>query len=61
MKKKIALALSVDQVIIEYSNEILKSLTNLGLQYKIAFNYADLKKAPGPNKVNKKKCLQRMV
>jgi len=58
LKKKIQLAFCIDQIIIEYCNEILKSFTDLGLQYKLAFNYADLKKAKGPSKKNKKRGLQ---
>ena len=47
----------MDQVIIEYCNEILKSITDIGLDYKLAFNYSDLKKAKGPSKKNKKRGL----
>ena len=36
-------------------------MTNLGLQYKCAFNFSDLRKAPSANKVNKKKSLERML
>ena len=57
MKKKLQIGFCLDQVIIEYCNEILKSLTDIGLDYKLAFNYADLKKAKGPTKKNKKRAL----
>ena len=50
LKKKLVLALSLDQIIVEYTNEILQSLTNLGLAYKLAFNFSDLKNAIGPTK-----------
>jgi hypothetical protein len=39
----------------------LKSLTDLGLHYKLAFNFSDLKKAKGPNKLNKKRGLQSSI
>jgi hypothetical protein len=55
--KKLNLSLSLDYFILEYSNEILKSLTNLGLTYKIAFNYGDLKPALKGTKKNKKRCI----
>lgn len=61
LKKKVTLAVCLDQIIIEYCNEILKSLTDLGLQYKLAFNYSDLKKAKGPSKKNKKRGLQTTI
>lgn len=51
----------LDHVIIEYNNETLKSLTNLGLEYKIANNFSDLFPATGPSKLNKKKTLMRMI
>lgn len=56
-KKRIVVAFQLDQFIIEYCNEILKSVTDLGLSYKMAFNFADLKPAKAPNKLNKKRGL----
>ncbi|MFM7857207.1 MAG: hypothetical protein ACKO96_36130, partial [Flammeovirgaceae bacterium] len=53
--------IQVDQIVIEYNNEILKNLTNLALEYRIAFNFSDLHAALGPNRINKKKTLQRMI
>lgn len=61
LKKKINLNLQLDQIIIEYCNDILKSLTDIGLQYKLAFNFSDLKAAKGPNKLNKKRGLQTSI
>ncbi len=51
----------LDQLIIEYNNEILKALTNLALQYRIGFNFTDLYPAPGPSKINKRRNLHRMI
>lgn len=51
LKKKITLAVALDQIIIEYNSEILKSFTELALEYRIAFNYSDLVKAPGSKKL----------
>lgn len=56
-KKKIGLGLTIDQIILEYCNEILKSITDISLNYKLAFNFADLKPAKGPSKKNKKRGL----
>ena len=51
----------LDQVIVEYNSEILKHLTNMGLEFKIALMYSDLFKAPDPSKLNKKRSLGRML
>lgn len=61
LKKKINLNMCIDQIIVEYCNDIMKSLTDLGIQYKLAFNYSDMKPAKGPNKLNKKRGLQTTV
>jgi hypothetical protein len=45
-KKNLQLNMVIDQVIIEYNNEILKSLTALGLEYRLATNYSDLHPNP---------------
>lgn len=58
LKKKINVSVGLDQVVVEYCNDILKSLTDLGLTYKLAFNYGDMKPALKPNKLNKKRSLQ---
>jgi hypothetical protein len=60
-KKNLQVNVQVDQIVIEYNNEILKNLTNLALEYRIAFNFSDLHAALGPNRINKKKTLQRMI
>jgi hypothetical protein len=52
LKKKITLAVAQDQIIIEYNSELLKSFTELALEYRIAFNYSDLVKAPGGKKLS---------
>jgi hypothetical protein len=61
VKKKLVLALQLDQVIFEYCNEILKSLAEICLAYKLAFNYGDLEPAIGPKKKNRKRCLSRRL
>ncbi len=61
IKKNLQLNLLLDQVVIEYNSEILKSLTGLALDYKIASFFGDLYPAPKPNKINKKKNLWRMI
>lgn len=60
-KKNLQCNIALDQLIIEYNNEILKALTSTILQFKILFNFSDLHPAPGPSKLNKKKTLQRMI
>lgn len=60
-KKNLQCNIALDQLIIEYNNEILKALTSTVLQYKILFNFSDLHPAPGPSKLNKKRTLQRMI
>ena len=42
VKKNLQVSMVIDQVVIEYNNEILKSLTALGLEYRLATNYSDL-------------------
>lgn len=46
VKKNLQLNVLLDQVVVEYNNEILKSLTSLGLEYKIASFFGDLYPAP---------------
>ena len=47
---------------IEYNNEILKNLTSIAaVDYRIFFNFTDLHPAVGPSKINKKKCLWRII
>ena len=60
-KKNLQCNIALDQLIIEYNNEILKALTSTILQFKIVFNFSDLYPAPGPSKLNKKRTLQRMI
>jgi hypothetical protein len=60
-KKNLQCNITLEQLIIEYNNEILKALTSTILQYKILFNFSDLHPAPGPSKLNKKRTLQRMI
>jgi len=60
-KKKLTCIIGLDQLIIEYNNDILKALTSTILEYKILFNFSDLHPAPGPSKANKKRTLQRMI
>ena len=61
IKKKLVLAVQLDQVIIEYTNDILKNLTDIGIAYKLAFNYADLKPAIKAGKKNRKRCIMRRL
>ncbi len=61
IKKNLQLNLVLDHLIVEYNNEILKSLTNLGLEYKVLTRFSDLLKAPGPTKINKHRNLWRMI
>lgn len=60
-KKNLQCNIALDQLIIEYNNEILKALTSTVLGFKILFNFSDLHPAPGPSKLNKKRTLQRMI
>lgn len=60
-KKNLQFTMVLDQFVIEYNNEILKNLTNLALEFRIANNFTDLHPAPGPSKFNKKKNLWRMI
>jgi hypothetical protein len=53
IKKKIVLAVNLDQIIVEYCSEIFKSMTNLILEFKELFHFSDLYKAP--NSTGKKK------
>ena len=53
--------ITLDQLIIEYNNDILKALTNLAVQYKIGFMFSDLCPAPGATSKNRHRCLQRKV
>ena len=48
-------------MIIEYNNDILKNLTEIGIAYKLAFNYGDLKPAITAGKKNRKRCVQRRL
>ena len=48
-------------MIIEYCNEILKNIAEIGIAYKLAFNYGDLEPAIGPKKKNRKRCLARRL
>lgn len=57
LKKKINLSVGLDHFVIEYCNDVLKSITDLGINYKLAFNFSDMKPALKPNKVNKKRSL----
>ena len=52
---------TLDQCLIEYNNDILKALTNLGVQYKIGFMFSDLTTAIGPTAKNRHRCLQRRI
>lgn len=52
IKKNLQCNIALDQLIIEYNNEILKNITSLVLQYKVLFNFSDLHPAPGPSKFN---------
>jgi len=61
IRKNLQATIVLDQVIIEYNNEILKNLTNLGLDFKIVNNFTDLYPAPGPSKANPKRTLWRML
>jgi hypothetical protein len=61
IKKNVQAGITLDQVIIEYNNEILKNLSSLGLQYKIAFKFSDLHPATRPSKLNKNKTLWRVI
>lgn len=56
-KKTLVLDMHLDHFLVEYNNEILKNLTNLGLEYRILFNFMDLKMAPKANAKNKKRTL----
>lgn len=60
-KKNVQVSVLLDQFIIEYNSDVLKSITNLAVDYKIATMFSDLHPAPGPSKINKKKNLMRMI
>jgi hypothetical protein len=51
LKKKVTLAVALEQIIVEYNSEILKSFTELAMENRIAFNFGDLFPAPGLNKM----------
>ena len=53
--------LTLDQLVFEHNNDILKALTNLGVQYKILFMFSDLCPAPSATAKNRYRCLQRKV
>jgi hypothetical protein len=60
-KMTLGCQLTLDQLVFEYNNDILKALTNLAVQYKIGFMFSDLCPAPGPTAKNRFRCLQRRV
>jgi len=53
--------ITLDRLIIEYNNDILKALTKLGVEYKILFMFSDLRPAPGPTSKNRHRYLQRTI
>lgn len=60
-KKNLQVSVFLDHVIVEYNNEILKSLTSVLLEYKVATMFSDLHGAMKASKLNKNKSLMRMI
>jgi CRISPR/Cas system-associated endonuclease Cas1 len=53
LKKKIVLNVTIDQLLIEYGNDITKNLMKLILQYRHILSYGDLYRCPKGRKKGK--------